>query len=189
MLDLASRRRQNRDVVRSLESLGARLGQMARDLEAGVELPGFDYLERVEQARQKEEQRLGEAMPRVHPLKQLEGDFEPYFVTKAEEYYQGPDLSTRVAAHQFIPENHEPEEFEYNLSPQFIMTLIFGKIYVRWQKPRLGSNGLWVYGTNTPISLNVYRQFKTSGSKGKYVRLLESYGHSEVYTEPEELGI
>lgn len=186
---MASRRRQQRELADRLNSLGSRLGQSMRDLESGVELPGYDPLEVVNRVQASEEQRLQQAVSRVSPLSQIEGDFEPYYVDQADEYYQGPDLSTRVAAHQFIPNNYEPEEFEYNLSPQFAVFLIFGKVYVRWQKPRRGSSGLWVYGTTSPISLDVYRQFKSSGSKGKYVRHLEAYGHSEAYFEPDELAI
>lgn len=148
----------------------------------------FDYTSTAERVRKQQEQRLQQAAP--VDVSQILGDFEPYFVAQASEYYQGPDLSTRVAAHQFIPDNYDPDEFEYNLHPgQFLPYLIFGKIYVRWQKPRAGSQGLWVYGTRSPISLDVYRTFKLSGSKGKYVKLLEQYGHEEAFSEPETLGI
>lgn len=189
---MASRRKRQANLSDRLNQIGYNLGQMMKDIESGVDIGGYDYLDAVERAQQAERQRLQQAMPKIHPLKQLEGDFEPYYVDKAEEYYQGPDLSTRVAAHQFIPENYEPEEFEYNLSPQFLVHVIFGKVYVRWQRPKRGSTGLWVYGTAHPISLDVYRQFKASGSKGKYVKQLEGYGHRALLasdTEPGELGI
>lgn len=166
-------------------NLDVRFQQIMND--AATSAP-YDPVSTAETVQQKEQERLQQAYPKR--VSQILGDFEPFFVEKAPEYYQGPDLSTRVAAHQFIPDNYDPEEFEYSLNPgQFAPYLIFGKVYVRWQKPRQGSTGLWVYGMSHPISLDIYRNFKISGSKGKYVKLLEQYGHGEVSVEPDELGI
>jgi hypothetical protein len=99
-------------------------------------------------------------------------DFGPTFVDEAEEYYLGPQLSTRVMAHQFIPLD-ESEQEEPLLGQQFNAYTLKGLIYVRFHK----RNALWVYGTMIPFSLSDYRLFRESRSKGKAVRQMESYGH------------
>lgn len=135
----------------------------------------------------------------VHPSFIASGhDIGPYFVGKAEEYYQGPQLSTRVAAHSFIPvdedgvpfieknksilDNYQPEQGRLVYSnANYAGTRIsdmehgpYGYVFVRWQKKRT----LWVYGTDEFIPLSVYRVFRDYYSKGRaVVHMLEQYGH------------
>ena len=112
-------------------------------------------------------------------------DFGPMEVDPTTQYYEGPSRSSRVAAHQFVPDEDEedsgPSIFSgLNIQPaQFKNTnamLIYGKIYVRW----LNNGKYWVYGTTNSIPLTEYRSFRHSRSKGTYVRLLERFGHEEV---------
>lgn len=128
-------------------------------------------------------------------------DIGPYFVGKAEEYYQGPHLSTRVAAHSFIPVDDDGIPFivkntstTYTKQPRqggyqrstatYGDTPIsdlehgpYGYVFVRWQKKRT----LWVYGTNEFIPLSVYRVFRDYYSKGRaVVHMLEQYGHGNA---------
>jgi hypothetical protein len=116
---------------------------------------------------------------RVRTYQNLVEDLDPYFVAEASEYYKGPDLSTRVKAHQFIPIGIDKEEL---LSDQFMPQLVRGYVYVRFHK----YDTLWRYG---PMSLSDYRSFKNSGSKGQYVRQMEVYGHGRAPDYPPELGI
>jgi hypothetical protein len=128
-------------------------------------------------------------------------DIGPYFVGKAEEYYQGPQLSTRVAAHSFIPvdddgvpfvvknqsplDNYQPEYGRYvSSNASYAGTPIsdnehgpYGYVFVRWQKKRT----LWVYGTTEFIPMSVYRVFRDYYSKGRaVVHMLEQYGHQNA---------
>lgn len=113
-------------------------------------------------------------------------DFGPYFVAKADEYYQGPVRSTRVKAHQFIP--IEDEAFQNWVGggvmnkDQFYWALR-GRIYVRFHK----HDTLWVY---SPCTLSDYRKFRESFSKGRDVRSLEAFGpHGEATVWPQGLAI
>lgn len=113
-------------------------------------------------------------------------DFGPYFVAKADQYYQGPARSTRVKAHQFIP--IEDEAFQNWVGngvmnkDQFYWALR-GRIYVRFHK----HDTLWVY---SPCSLSDYRKFRESFSKGRDVRSLEAFGpHGEATQWPQGLSI
>lgn len=99
-------------------------------------------------------------------------DFGPYFVDKAEEYYQGPFRSTRVSAHQFVPLDPSVLEGDTDvLGKQFRYWTIRGHIYVRWHK----KGNLTKYG---PCTLQDYRTFREYYSKGRYVRFLESFGYT-----------
>lgn len=127
-------------------------------------------------------------------------DIGPYFVGKAEEYYQGPHLSTRVSAHSFVPvdddgvpfivknqsinDNYQPKPGTYSVSnSKYGDTQIsdmehgpYGYVFVRWQRPR----NLTVYGTGTLIPLSVYRTFRDYYSKGRaVVHLLEQYAYED----------
>lgn len=95
-------------------------------------------------------------------------DFGPYFVGKADVYFQGPTDSTRVKAHQFIPD-FPPEEWRTKYGLQFAWD-IPGYIYVVFHK----YDTLWRYG---PCTLRDYRIFRESASKGRSVRALEAFGH------------
>ena len=107
-------------------------------------------------------------------------DFGPYYVDHADVYYQGPNRSTRVQAHQFVPLSdldEEGEEGENVLGKQFMYWNIRGYIYVRfWKK-----NTLWRYG---PCTLQDYRIFRESSSKGRHVRSLEGFGHGRASSAP-----
>lgn len=128
-------------------------------------------------------------------------DIGPYFVGQAKQYYQGPQLSTRVSAHSFIPvddngvpfvvknrsmiDNYQPEVGEPTLSnATYAGTPIakyetgpYGYVFVRFQRPR----NLYVYGTSEFIPLSVYRVFREYYSKGRAVtHMLEQYGYQNT---------
>lgn len=107
-------------------------------------------------------------------------DFGPYELQEADTYYQGPTRSTRVRAHQFVPDDLEIVDQVRQATESGVLSQrqlydfnIMGKIYVRFFK----NNSLWRYGVYTPIPLAEYRNFRNSVSKGKSVRYLEGYGH------------
>jgi hypothetical protein len=113
-------------------------------------------------------------------------DFAPYEVSEASEYYQGPTASTRVSAHQFIPDTMGSDAQTTR-----------GYIYVRFQRPVKGPasttalvspQGYWKYG---PCSLSDDRTFRESYSKGRAVQALEAFGHSGVDASnlPSDIGI
>lgn len=114
-------------------------------------------------------------------------DFGPYFLDEADTYYQGPSRSTRLRAHQFVPDDpglidriNQGVESGTLSTSQFADFNIMGRIYVRFIK----RNSLWVYGTVTLIPLAEYRNFRNSVSKGKSVRYLEQYGHRAANQDP-----
>lgn len=119
-------------------------------------------------------------------------DFGPFYLEQADQYYMGPGRSTRVKAHQFMPDDvffmeklEQAAESGMLNQNQFLDFNITGKIYVRFIK----NNSLWYYGTYVPISLAEYRNFRNSVSKGKSVRYLEQYGHGPVEVTPSGLEI
>lgn len=115
-------------------------------------------------------------------------DFGPYFLDQADTYYQGPDRSTRVKAHQFIPLNPVPSTQEERIAArgsalsvdQFKDYNFMGYIYVRFIK----KGTLVRYG---PVSLAQYRVFRESASKGRSVEVLPGYDRNPPV--PAELGI
>jgi len=110
------------------------------------------------------------------------GDLDPYFVGPASEYYQGPALSTRVRAHQFIPTESQQNSWimDNPVHGAQVMPIIEGYIYVRWR-----NNGkLTRYG---PCTLSDYRSFRESHSKGRSVRWLESFPFQNNW--PDEQGL
>lgn len=110
-------------------------------------------------------------------------DFGPYVLSRASEYYRGPKSSTRVSGHQFIPldENAVQKVVEGQMGSQFYWNLR-GYIYVRfWKTGKRGD--LWRYG---PCTLQDYRTFRESSSKGRSVRALEVFGHGA--TTPDVAG-
>ncbi len=137
-------------------------------------------------------------------------DIGPYFVGKAEQYYQGPQLSTRVAAHSFIPvddqgvpfvvknkgmtDNYQPTTGEFTVSnAKYGNTPIsdyehgpYGYVFVRFQRPRT----LYVYGTTEFIPMSVYRVFREYYSKGRAVtHMLEAYGYQNTDGFPYGAGV
>jgi hypothetical protein len=114
-------------------------------------------------------------------------DFGPYTVAELPDdpqyYYRGPGSSTRIKAHQFIPNDpdilrkiDEAEQSGTLSNAQFADFNIMGKIYVRFIK----KNTLVAYGTKVAIPLIEYRNFRNSTSKGKSVKYLEQYGFDYV---------
>jgi hypothetical protein len=101
---------------------------------------------------------------------------EVYPVELAEEYGQGPDRSTRVAAHKFVPfttggDGRLMRRTQGNL----------GSIYVRFQRPWNGID-IYVY-KNVPES--VYDRFSGSSSKGKFINdVLNTYPYAPAQTDP-----
>jgi hypothetical protein len=95
-------------------------------------------------------------------------------------YYRGPNFSTRIRAHQFVPDDLDlvdkltdaTDSGTLNKAQMYDFNIL-GKIYVRFIK----NDTLWRYGIYTPIPLTEYRNFRNSASKGKSVRYLEQYGH------------
>lgn len=116
-------------------------------------------------------------------------DFGPYSVSSADEYYQGPTRSTRVAKHQFIPD--DPDWEDKARQGYTNAHTLRGHIYVRfWRKtgdPGAPEGDLWRYG---PCSLSDYRMFRESSSKGRAVKGLEVFPHGSANgPEPDGLAI
>lgn len=134
-------------------------------------------------------------------------DFGPYPVGKADQYYQGPQLSTRVAAHSFLAldENGEPwvnrgrEELMQN-RPTYTASGAtyggnkmsdtehgpYGYVFVKWQKKSKTGPAVTVYGTNDLVPLSVYRIFRDYYSKGRaVVHMLEQYGYGDADAVPQ----
>jgi hypothetical protein len=111
-------------------------------------------------------------------------DFGPYYIDPLPDdpmyYYRGPNFSTRIKAHQFVPDDLDivnkvaeaTESGTLNRTQMYDFNIV-GTIYVRFIK----NNSLWRYGVYTPIPLSEYRNFRNSASKGKSVKYLEQYGH------------
>lgn len=97
-------------------------------------------------------------------------DFGPYFVGLADEYYRGPHLSTRVSAHQFIPDSDQMSAIQQGGT--FSANGVMGHIYVKFQRAskRTGID-TYSYG---PHSLADYQTFRESGSKGRSIEVLNS---------------
>lgn len=97
-------------------------------------------------------------------------DFGPYFVGLADEYYRGPSLSTRVAAHQFVPDEEQMTDIANGGT--YSASTVRGHIYVKFQRAskRTGID-TYSYG---PHTLADYQTFRESGSKGRSVEVLNS---------------
>jgi hypothetical protein len=117
-----------------------------------------------------------------------DADFGPYMVNLADEYYQGPASSTRVAGHQFIPLDTNWER-RVGMGLDTANTLR-GDIYVRFQRktgdPGAAAGNLWRYG---PCSLSDYRKFREVASKGRAVQALEAFGHGNADADAAKVGI
>lgn len=92
--------------------------------------------------------------------------FDTQFVGDArppkDNYGQGPDRSTRVASHKFVP---HPKEQQYLLDKAGIRRNAveqLGTVYVKFHK----YGDVWKY-KNVPAS--VYTSFSTSNSKGRFI--------------------
>jgi hypothetical protein len=97
--------------------------------------------------------------------------------------FVGPNQSSRLVAHQFIADQDATDLVKIlqsvssgTLSSQMYGTIVTGSVYVKWKKPsRSTGTAYWEYGPG--VSLETYREFAKSPSKGQYVKQLESYGH------------
>lgn len=134
-------------------------------------------------------------------------DFGPYAVGKAEQYYQGPQLSTRVAAHSFLAldENGEPwlnrsQGEAYQNRPSYTASNAtyggkrmsdmehgpYGYVFVKWQRPKKNGSLVTAYGTIQLVPLSVYRTFRDYYSKGRaVVHMLEQYGYEDADSLPD----
>jgi hypothetical protein len=104
-------------------------------------------------------------------------DFGLYVVDQSETYYLGPVRSSRVRGHMFVPDVPVEDITSGVLGPQFDAFNLTGVIYVVFHK-RGRQGNIVVYGTNDPFTLNEYRQFRESPSKGTAVREMEGRGFS-----------
>jgi hypothetical protein len=115
-------------------------------------------------------------------------DFGPYRNIQPVPYgtrppFVGPYQSSRLVAHQFVADQSTNQIVSTlqsiesgTLSRQMFGSLITGTVYVKWKKPsRSTGQAYWKYGPG--VSLETYREFAKSPSKGQYVKQLEQYGH------------
>jgi hypothetical protein len=116
-------------------------------------------------------------------------DLGPYFVEDAgdDNYYQGPTRSSCVVAHQFVPLDstlpaqlnaraRSGGEDEDPMERASLYLNMQGNVYVKFKKP--GNKGpYYKYG---PCTLQDYRKFRESTSKGRSVRSLEVFGYAAV---------
>lgn len=124
-------------------------------------------------------------------------DFEVYWVSPTDQYYQGPGLSTCVVAHVFMPiddpseeDQEQVEEGIETLSDQFASVkrwdkaamgasyTMLGYTYVMFRNRRGVTSGVYKYG---PMPLHVYRTYREFSSKGQGIkRILEPFGYSKT---------
>lgn len=102
---------------------------------------------------------------------QYVGDARP----PKDNYGQGPDLSTRVAAHKFVP---HPAEKQYLLAKSGVSqgygTNVIGTVYVKFHK----RGDVYKY-QHVPES--IYDNFANSTSKGRFInQFLNSYKYSRI---------
>lgn len=106
-------------------------------------------------------------------------NYDTYFVADArppeDNYGQGPDRSTRVASHKFVP---HPAEKQYltakaGVNPQY-GTNVLGTVYVKFHK----RGDIYKYN-HVPES--IYNSFANSNSKGRFINdFLNSYRYSRI---------
>lgn len=96
-------------------------------------------------------------------------------------YYKGPNNSTCVLAHKFIPMSRETDALGR-------MVVNTGTVYVRFGKKRssrgsVDINRVYKY-TNVPLA--VYQNFRNNYSKGRFVHnVLNSYNPTKVTNDAE----
>ena len=102
----------------------------------------------------------------------FEDDFEVFNVAKSDVEGRGPQFSTRVASHQFIPSISWDDIYSLlqTESAQLYPVYVTGLMYVTWHKRSKNHSGTEYYG----INLAEYREFSKSNSKGRDVRNFES---------------
>lgn len=98
-------------------------------------------------------------------------DFEIFDVQKADIEGLGPGFSTRVKSHVFVPTISWDEIYKRlaSESSQLYPSYVFGYMKVTWHKQ--SKNHTATHYTN--ISLERYRTFYNSNSKGRTVRDFE----------------
>ncbi len=140
--------------------------------DAGIQLdpnfrliPGADRIEREEQAG---------------------FEFDVQYVADAkppkDNYGQGPNSSTRVASHKFVPRLgptlREGQTSEIGTKSRRGTAL--GTIYVRFQPKTSGARANDIYKYNN-VPETVYEQFSQSRSKGRFINThLNKYPYSRV---------
>lgn len=108
-------------------------------------------------------------------------DYDTYYVEDArppeDNYGQGPDRSTRVAAHKFVPLN--PEQQKGGLGVRAGLRggqEVLGTVYVKFQKK--GNTYKYTY-----VPESVYKRFSESTSKGRFInQFLNSYSPRPIGT-------
>lgn len=106
-------------------------------------------------------------------------NYDTYYVADArppeDNYGQGPDRSTRVASHKFVP---NPAEKQYlmarsGVNPQYGSNTL-GTVYVKFHK----RGDIYRYN-HVPES--IYNNFANSNSKGRFINdFLNSYRYSRI---------
>lgn len=127
------------------------------------------------------EPRRSPVAPEIGETGNVEVDYSTYFVEDArppeDNYGQGPDRSTRVAAHKFVPLNPEKQFGGVGVRSglrQGQETL--GTVYVKFQKK--GNVYKYHYVPET-----VYKMFSESTSKGRFInQFLNNYSYGPVGT-------
>lgn len=133
-------------------------------------------------------------------------DFEVYWVSPTDQYYQGPGLSTCVVAHVFVPTLSRDELSEIEQGGEYEQSMeegmerlgeqfkevnsgrldrsklgsdynILGYTYVMFRNRAGVTSGVYKYG---PMPLHVYRSYREFTSKGQGVRrILEPFGYTK----------
>lgn len=131
----------------------------------------FDQASRGDEKRQEAIEKyfnllVGPPGPPPNGIPGIYGDENPIYgpdaaeglPDKVENYYHGPAQSTRVIWSKFVMTDRENQT---------------GQVYVRFRK----KNNKYKYGTDDPIPLSTYYQFRGATSKGQRVRMLEPFGY------------
>ena len=101
---------------------------------------------------------------------QYVGDARP----PEDNYGQGPDLSTRVAAHKFIPHEAEKQYLTNRAGLTNIPKNTLGTVYVKFHK----RGDIYKY-SHVPES--VYNSFANSTSKGRFInQYLNNYKYGRI---------
>jgi hypothetical protein len=105
-------------------------------------------------------------------------DFDTQFVIDAkppkDNYGLGPDRSTRVAAHKFVPSLLSRAGVKSGTT--------LGTVYVKFQPNMQGKRANDIYRYKN-VPENVYEQFAQSNSKGRFINnFLNSYPYSRITT-------
>lgn len=105
--------------------------------------------------------------------------FEPYFVERVVPdddptlYMQGPDRSTRVASHKFVPYGRLISR-SYSKQGEFASGVRYGAVYVKFQ-----NNGAIYRYDGVPDY--AYQSFRNNISKGKFINhTLNNFAYKRV---------